>query len=124
MGVDNDVKVIFGVEYSYDELDNFRKHEDAVNCASEIGTTNLICIWSEFEYPYASPYFDANQEECSYFLGYDITSLRGCDVTPETMHKILDKLHDIKIEIRTFSEKYNIPNKEDEVKFIFRPHVW
>jgi hypothetical protein len=47
MGVDNDVKVIFGVEYSYDELENFRKHKGTIDYASEIGTSNLICIWSE-----------------------------------------------------------------------------
>jgi histidinol phosphatase-like PHP family hydrolase len=33
MGVDNDVKVILGVEYSYD-------HKGTINCANEIG----ICM--------------------------------------------------------------------------------
>jgi hypothetical protein len=42
MGVDNDVKVIFGVEYSYDELENFRKHKTTINYASEIGTSYLV----------------------------------------------------------------------------------
>jgi hypothetical protein len=120
MGVDNDVKVILGVEYSYDELENFRKHKGTINCANEIGTSNLTCIWCEFNYPYASPYFDADEKDCYYFLGYDLKH----DITPEAMHDILEKIENVKVQIKTFSEKYNIPNKEDEVKFIFRPHVW
>jgi len=120
MGVDNDVKVVFGVIFSYDELENFRKDKGTIDCANEIGTFNLTCIWCEFNYPYASPYFDADEKDCYYFLGYELKH----DITPESMRDILEKIENVKVQIRTFSEKYNIPNKEDEIRFICRPHVW
>ena len=120
MGVDNDVIVVFGVEYDYTELKNFIEHSETEELAKEIGTNYLTNLWSEYDYPYASPYFDADEKDCSYLLGFKLRN----DIEPDMMYKILQQIDDIKLLIRNFSEKYNVVNKENEVKFIFRPHVW
>lgn len=120
MGVDNDVMVVLGVEYDYTELKNFIEHSETKELSKDIGSDYLTNLWSENDYPYASPYFDADEKYCSYLFGYQLQN----DIEPDMMYNILQKIDDIKLEIRTFSEKYNVINKENEVKFIFRPHVW
>jgi hypothetical protein len=120
MGVNNDVVVVLGVEYDYTELKNFIGHCETIELAKDIGTNYLTNLWSESGYPYSSPYYDANEEDCSYLLGIELKN----DIEPDMMYKILQQKDDVKLLIRNFSEKYNVVNKENEVKFMFRSHVW
>lgn len=121
MGVDYDVKIVFGVEYSFDELKNFYEHHETQTLANDIGTNHLLCLWSETEHcTYSSPYFDADDEYCSYMLGHELDTV----ITPENMYSILNRTDEIKTIIREFSKKYNIQNKENDVKIIVNPHIW
>jgi hypothetical protein len=120
MGVDNDICVVFGVIYSYDELANFREHIDTQNLANEIGTNNLANTWCESGHFYARPYYDAGEKYCEYLLGYEING----DITPDEMTKMLEKHESLKNMIQQFSKHFNIQDKSHDIKFIFRPHVW
>lgn len=120
MGIDYDVVAVFGVSYSYDELKNFIGHEETNKLADEIGCYDLGNLWEEFDYVRASPYFDADECYCEYLIGYKIQ----CDIGPDEIKEMLNKCDDIKKEIREFSEKYNIVNKENEIALVIRPHIF
>jgi hypothetical protein len=122
MGVDCNTIVVFGVSYSFDELQNYINHEDTINLANKIGVDlhELQNIWCEDGYTYVSPYFDADSKDCSYLLGLELTG----HIDSIKMHTILEKENDIKKQIRKFSKKYNVPNKENDVYFIFETNVW
>jgi hypothetical protein len=122
MGVDIDVVSVFGVEYSYDELENFMNHPDTIVLANDIGVHNyeLYNIWGDSgdQYIISSPYYDADTRECTYLFGYEI---ENC-ISPIKMHSILEKENEIKKQIKEFCEKYNVVNKE--IKIINLPNVW
>ena len=120
MGISYDIVVVYGVEYSYAELKNFITHKDSIEIADEIGCDNLINIWCENGYVVASPYYDAEQENCDYLIGYELE----CSITTERMKEILEKQMDIKKQIREFCEKYNVINKENEISFIIRQNIY
>lgn len=120
MGIDYDAVAVFGVSYSYEELKNFINHEETNKLAEKIGCCDLVNLWVESNYVQASPYYDADESYCSYLIGYKIQG----DISPDKIKEILNKCDDIKKEIREFSEKYNVVNKENEIALIIRPNVW
>ncbi len=117
MGIDYDVICVFGVEYSFEELENYKKYNRDNNDDDD---DNLISIWYGNGYYQASPYFDSNEEERSYLLGYKL----GTYISPNNMREILEKEDEIKKMIKEFSEKYNVINKENEIQIIYLPNIW
>lgn len=120
MGIDYDVVFVFGVSYNYNELQNYIEHENIKKLAEEINDNNLITLWSENNYIVACPYFDADEKDCSFLLGYKLdyfTSLKK-------MRDILKKENEIKQQIREFSIKYNIINKEHRIGFLVKPNIY
>lgn len=120
MGIDYGVVFVFGVSYSYDELQNYMEHEDIKKVSQEIDDNSLINLWYENNYIVSSPYFDADENDCCFLLGYkldDFTSL-------ENMRDLLKKENEIKQQIREFSIKYNVINKEHRIGFLVKPNIY
>lgn len=122
MGVDYDVVAVFGVRYYYHELKNYMQHNDTKKLADEIGDDSLISLWlwSENDYIIAHPYFDADEKECSFLLGYKLDYF----TSPNDMRQVLEKENKIKQQIREFSIKYNVINKEVQIGFIIEPNIY
>jgi hypothetical protein len=109
---------VFGVKYSFDELKNFRCHEDTQKLAKIIGSDYLPNVWNESGFVCASS-FDGEKEK-TYLVGYQLKS----SICSSDMRKILEREDDIKTQIREFSEKYNVINKENEINIVYMPNIY
>lgn len=118
MGVYYNVVGVFGVKYSFDELKNFLCHEDTQKLSKMIGCHYLPNLWNESGFVCASS-FDCEKEK-SYLVGYQLKS----SICSSDMRKILEKEEDIKTQIREFSKKYNVVNKENEINIIYMPNIY
>jgi hypothetical protein len=104
--MDYDIIGVFGVEYSYDELDNFINHFETIN-PEDIGYDD-ICNGNKY---IIEKYFDVDLADYTYLFGYKLS----CYNSPTEIHNILKKENEIKKRIKKFSEKYNVINKENEI---------
>ena len=118
MGVYYNVVGVFGVKYSFDELKNFRCHEDTQKLAKIIGSDYLPNVWNESGFVCASS-FDGEKEK-AYLVGYQLKS----SICSSDMRKILEREDDIKTQIREFSEKYNVINKENQINIVYMPNIY
>lgn len=74
MGVYIEAKAFYGIVFSYSELKHLITEDDWKELAKEIGTDNLVNLWSEWGFHYCRPYFDADQEHVKYIIGVDISN--------------------------------------------------
>jgi hypothetical protein len=98
---------IFGVCYSYDEL---AKCSPKLPKQWEDLGDNYVCV---------RPYYNADIEDCIYFLGLNV----NLNISSKEMREILDKENDIKKVIKTFSEKYNLQNKENDIRLLSEVYI-
>lgn len=127
MGINYDCVFVFGVVYSFGDLDNFRCHKDTRKLADNIGCDYLINLWEEsepsilpprIEFIASKPYFDADEEDCEYFIGYKLSS----ELTPQEMKYILTMENDIQYKINQICKNFNL--LEQKVRFLVTSNIW
>ncbi len=116
MGVDYDTVLVYGVQFSYNEVSKLRERDDIHKLIETIGTSDMVNVWSEMgEYfDIASPYFDADQAYCTYVIGWNIHG--------RTIDEIQDHKHEVEKKIQNICEEYGLETKK--VGIVCLMNVW
>ena len=146
MGVDHDAIVVFGVSYTFSELQNAFSQIHPSQYGYEDGYEDgyILCAFEKWEiigvnfgfveyFVYSDPYYDADKEDQRFYIGIELKKNNyqneyGYGISGVTkisdFKEILEKEQQVRKIIRDFSEKFNIENKENEIGIVFAPHIW
>lgn len=116
MGINNDIKLCYGVEFSYDEIEQLKNHPEFKKLAEEIGCDSMPNLWQEMGFITCSNYYDQEEEYYNYIIGVELEG----DVNASDFIKQLndDTINYVKEECA----KYNLLC--NELKIICRVNVW
>ncbi len=83
MGINYDPVLIYGMYFSYKDTQVIKNLQETRDLAEEIGTDCMKHLWSDELYYIGgdcepvlystSPWFDADEESCSYYIGVYLT---------------------------------------------------
>ena len=143
MGVDNDAMVVFGVSYTFSELQNAFSQINSYDDDEIDENDGDLCAFEKWEiigdkfgfvehFVYSYPYYDADEEDQRFYIGIQLEQNNyqneyGYGISGVTkisdFKEILEKEQQVRKIIRDFSEKYHLGNKENEIGIVFAANI-
>jgi hypothetical protein len=117
MGIDYDVILCYGIEFSYDEIQHLKTNDEVRKLAEDIGTDYMSNLWDELGFISASPYYDSEEEHRNYIIGKEIIG----DLSPDDLIKQITA-NETDLYIKNVCEKYNLQYKNP--KILCRVNIW
>ena len=116
MGIQNDAILCYGIEFSYDDIVHLKDTIEFKQRAEDIGTDNMVNLWSEMGHIYCSNYFDQEEEYHTYIVGKEVER-------DMSLHDFLNEINDTEIKhyLQKVCKDYNL--QYSEPKILCRPNV-
>jgi alpha-D-ribose 1-methylphosphonate 5-triphosphate diphosphatase PhnM len=117
MGIQNDAILCYGIEFSYVDVVHLKATTEFKQRAEDIGTDNMVNLWSEMGHIYCSNYFDQEEEYLTYIIGKELPN----DMTLQEFLNEINEI-DIKIYLQKVCKDYNL--QYSEPKILCRPNIY
>ena len=116
MGIRNDAILCYGIEFSYDDIVHLKDTIEFKQRAEDIGTDNMVNLWSEMGHIYCSNYFDQEEEYHTYIVGKEVER-------DMSLHDFLNEINEneIKNYVQKVCKDYNLQYSEPQI--LCRPNV-
>ena len=113
MGIQNDAILCYGIEFSYDDVVHLKDTTEFKQRAEDIGTDNMVNLWSEFGHIYCSNYFDQEEEYHTYIIGKELPK----DMTLKEFFNEMPLLEEIEMKkyLQKVCKDYNLHYSEPKI---------
>jgi len=107
MGIQNDVILCYGIEFSYDDIIHLQDTIEFKKLAEDIGANNMSNLWGEMGHIVCSNYYDQPDEYYNYIIGKEL----GSNIT---LHEFLNEINEneIKISLQKICKEYDLQYRE------------
>jgi len=117
MGIQNDAILCYGIEFSYDDIVHLKDTIEFKQRAEDIGSDDMVNVWSEFGHIYCSNYFDQEEEYHTYIIGKELPK----DMTLKEFLNGINE-NEMKIYLQKVCKDYDL--QYSEPKILCRPNVY
>ena len=107
MGIQNDIVLCYGIEFSYNDIIHLRK----------LDTDSMLDLWDEMGHIYCSDYYDQKEEYYTYIKGKNLDS-------DMTLNEFINNINEneMKINLKKVCNDYNL--QYSEPKILCRPNIY